>query len=53
MSAPTMPMRIVTMNPPGSFPGIKNFAIAPTMRPMINIQRKFINLVVSGRVGKN
>jgi hypothetical protein len=28
-----MPMRIVTIIPPGSFPGMTNFAIAPAMRP--------------------
>ena len=31
--APTMPMRIVTKIPPGSFPGMINFARAPAMRP--------------------
>src|SRR6266536_5567560 len=30
---PAMPSRIVTIQPPGSFPGMRNFAIAPTMRP--------------------
>ncbi len=31
--APAMPMRIVTKNPPGSFPGMMNLARAPAMRP--------------------
>src|SRR5574337_1890556 len=31
---PAMPMMIVTMNPPGSFPGMMNFAMAPTTRPI-------------------
>ena len=34
-----MPMRIVTMIPPGSFPGIMNFARAPAIRPR-KIQEK-------------
>src|SRR5262249_7924295 len=37
--APAMPMRIVTIIPPGSFPGMMNFAIAPAMRPR-KIQEK-------------
>ena len=32
-TAPTMPSSIVTMMPPGSFPGIRSLAIAPTTRP--------------------
>ena len=28
-----MPSTIVTMNPPGSRPGIRNLATIPTMRP--------------------
>src|SRR5690348_8400168 len=32
-NAPTMPIRIVTMTPPGSLPGMIAFAIAPAMRP--------------------
>src|SRR5688572_12270780 len=31
--APTMPSSIVTMMPPGSFPGINSLAIAPTISP--------------------
>src|SRR5713226_932765 len=30
---PAMPRRIVTIQPPGSRPGIRNFAITPTIRP--------------------
>src|SRR5688500_13338340 len=32
-NAPTIPMRIVTIIPPGSLPGMIAFAIAPAMRP--------------------
>src|SRR4029079_268421 len=32
-NAPTMPMRIVTMIPPGSFPGMIALAIAPAIKP--------------------
>jgi hypothetical protein len=35
---PAMPSRIVMMQPPGSFPGINNFAIAPMTNPMIRVQ---------------
>src|SRR2546426_9735047 len=31
--APAIPSRIVTTKPPGSFPGITSFAIAPTTSP--------------------
>ena len=31
--APTMPMMVVTMKPPGSSPGKSAFAIAPPMAP--------------------
>ena len=34
-TAPAMPSSIVTMNPPGSRPGISSFAMAPTMTPKI------------------
>src|ERR1043166_2273132 len=37
-NAPAIPSRIVTMQPPGSFPGISNFAIAPTTRPTRIVQ---------------
>src|SRR6185503_6238945 len=32
-NAPTIPMRIVTMIPPGSFPGMIALAIAPAIKP--------------------
>src|SRR5512138_1095790 len=32
-NAPAIPIRIVTMNPPGSRPGMRNFAMTPTTRP--------------------
>ena len=32
-NAPTIPMRIVTMIPPGSLPGMIALAIAPAIRP--------------------
>jgi hypothetical protein len=35
---PAMPSRIVTMMPPGSFPGMTSFAIAPTTSPMMMAQ---------------
>src|SRR5688500_8965522 len=38
-NAPTIPRRIVMMMPPGSLPGITNFASAPTMSPMMMVQR--------------
>src|SRR5262245_63535246 len=31
--APAMPRRIVTMNPPGSLPGVTSFAMIPTISP--------------------
>lgn len=34
-SAPAMPSSMVMMIPPGSFPGIINLAIAPTIKPMM------------------
>ena len=33
ITAPTMPMRMVTKMPPGSRPGVSNLAIAPAIRP--------------------
>ena len=39
-NAPATPSSIVMMKPPGSFPGINSFAIAPTTKPMIKVQRK-------------
>src|SRR5438552_1337156 len=33
-----MPSKIVTMQPPGSFPGINSFAMAPMTRPMTKTQ---------------
>ena len=33
MNAPTIPMSIVTMMPPGSFPGMSALAIAPAIKP--------------------
>src|SRR5947207_1432022 len=33
MRAPAMPSRIVTMNPPGSRPGMSSFAMTPTISP--------------------
>ncbi len=35
---PAIPSRIVTINPPGSFPGIKNFATAPMINPITSVQ---------------
>ncbi|RWX48308.1 hypothetical protein H206_05137 [Candidatus Electrothrix aarhusensis] len=32
--APAIPIRMVTKIPPGSFPGIMNFASTPTISPM-------------------
>ena len=34
-NAPATPRHIVIINPPGSLPGITNFAITPTISPMI------------------
>src|SRR5258707_15781866 len=33
MNAPTIPISIVTMMPPGSFPGMSALAIAPAIKP--------------------
>ena len=33
---PATPSSIVTMMPPGSFPGMKSFASAPATRPMMS-----------------
>src|SRR5947199_5956944 len=33
INAPAIPSRIVTMNPPGSRPGMTSFAMTPTIRP--------------------
>ena len=35
ISAPTIPIIIVTIIPPGSRPGNKNFAITPAISPKI------------------
>jgi len=32
-----MPNSMVTTIPPGSFPGIKSFAMAPVIKPMMSI----------------
>ena len=32
--APAIPSKIVTMNPPGSLPGMRNFARTPTINPI-------------------
>jgi hypothetical protein len=32
---PTIPKMLVMIKPPGSFPGVISFAIAPTIRPKI------------------
>src|SRR5690242_16607951 len=32
-SAPAMPRSVVTMNPPGSFPGVSSLAMIPTTTP--------------------
>jgi hypothetical protein len=40
--APATPSSIVMKIPPGSRPGMRNFAIAPTTRPMIRVHRMFI-----------
>jgi len=46
--APAMPSRIVTIKPPGSFPGINSLAIAPTTRPTRIVERiAIVNRVVS------
>src|SRR5438876_10439585 len=37
-----MPRRIVTIQPPGSLPGMRNLAIAPTMRPNNSHPRMFM-----------
>src|SRR6266481_7760676 len=34
-----MPSRIVTIKPPGSFPGVNSFAIAPTISPTRIVER--------------
>src|SRR5262245_24724667 len=44
--APTIPIMVVTNRPPGSLPGIRNFAINPTtspnrMNPMISMRPSF------------
>lgn len=44
MSAPTIPSRIVTRQPPGSRPGMRNLAMAPTINPMMSV---LINPVIS------
>src|SRR5512133_1041181 len=37
--APAMPSRMVIKQPPGSRPGIRNFAIAPTTKPITSVPR--------------
>src|SRR5436190_5931255 len=37
--APAMPSRMVIKQPPGSRPGIRNFAIAPTTKPIISVPK--------------
>ena len=36
--APAIPSNMVMMQPPGSFPGINSFAMAPMTRPMTKTQ---------------
>ncbi len=45
---PATPSSMVTMIPPGSFPGIKSFATAPTIRPMISITRIDMDILFLG-----
>ena len=50
MNAPTIPMMIVTMIPPGSLPGMMALAMIPAMRPrtihaMIPIRPPFVSLL--------
>src|SRR5690349_1879190 len=47
-NAPTIPNRIVMMIPPGSLPGMTSLASAPTMSPIMMVQR--IDMVASHRV---
>src|SRR5271157_694971 len=37
---PAIPISIVIQMPPGSLPGMRNFATAPTTNPMISVQSK-------------
>jgi hypothetical protein len=37
---PATPSIAVMMKPPGSFPGIRNFAMMPTTRPTMNIHNQ-------------
>src|SRR5690349_7510294 len=41
-SAPTIPRMIVMMIPPPSRPGMNSFASAPTINPMMMVQRMFM-----------
>src|SRR3954470_7489893 len=42
-----MPMSIVTINPPGSLPGVRNLATAPTTSPINTTQSQCINILRS------
>ena len=51
-NAPAMPSRIVIKQPPGSRPGISNFAIAPTTKPITSVPRTVaINSICLCKIG--
>lgn len=44
--APPIPISVVMMKPPGSRPGVRSFAIRPTIKPTIMLTKKCIRLCV-------
>ena len=44
MTAPAMPKRIVTIIPPGSFPGMINLASAPAISPTMIQNNKAVSI---------
>jgi len=47
-----MPRTIVTIQPPGSFPGMRNFAIAPAIKPKMIHVMIFICVLYSELLGR-
>jgi hypothetical protein len=53
ISDPAMPMSIVAINPPGSLPGVRNLATAPTTSPINTTQSQCINVLRSADTWEN
>jgi hypothetical protein len=50
-TAPAIPIRMVTKNPPGSLPGCKAFAIAPATNPtIIHVKTPIVYFIYSVKI---